>query len=124
MALKRRLTRPPARPQPAGASPPPSFTATEAKNSFGRVMETALRQGAVVITRHDHPKAVLLSWEEFEALSSARSGQLASLAGEFDQLLAGMQNGRSRRAMKDAFGATPAQLGRAAVKAAAAARRG
>jgi antitoxin Phd len=113
MAVKRRVV-----------LPGPSFTATEAKNSFGRVMETALRQGTVVITRHDHPKAVLLSWEEFEALSSARSGQLASLAGEFDGLLAQMQTARSRRAMKAAFGSTPAQLGRAARKAASSARRG
>lgn len=95
-----------------------SFKATEVKNAFGRVLDTALRRGAVVITKHDDPKAVLLSWEEFEALNAPRSRQLAALAGEFDALLERMQTARSRAAMQSAFETTPAELGRAAVVAA------
>jgi hypothetical protein len=34
-----------------------SMTATDAKNEFGRAMDTVL-QGRGVITRHDTPKAV------------------------------------------------------------------
>lgn len=100
----------------------PAFKATEAKNAFGRLLETALRKGAIVITKHEDPKAVLLSWEEFEALASARSGQLAALTTEFDAALERMQAPRARKAMRDAFAAPPGQLGRAAV--AAARRRG
>ena len=45
-----------------------SFTATEAKNEFGRLLEKAILGDVVVITRHDAPKAVLISIEEFNAL--------------------------------------------------------
>lgn len=93
----------------------PAFKATDAKNAFGRVLETALRKGAIVITKHEDPKAVLLSWEEFEALASTRSGQLAALSGEFDAALERMQAPRARKAMRDAFAASPDQLGKAAV---------
>ncbi len=100
-----------------------SVKATEAKNTFGRVLETALREGAVAITKHDTPKAVLLSWDEFKELAGVRSDHLAALADEFDALLARMQRARDRKAMRAAFDAAPAQLGRAAV-AAARRRRG
>ena len=101
----------------------PAFKATDAKNAFGRVLETAMREGAIVITKHADPKAVLLSWDEFEALASVRSQQLGALTNEFDALLARMQTARARKGMRAAFGAAPAQLGKAAV-AAAAGRRG
>jgi prevent-host-death family protein len=94
-----------------------SFNATQVKNAFGRVLDTALRRGAVVITKHDDPKAVLLSWDEFEALTSARSRQLEALTGEFDAMLERMQTARARRAMQSAFAAAPSELGRAAVAA-------
>lgn len=99
-----------------------SFNATDAKNAFGRMLETALREGGIVITKHDNPKAVLLSWDEFEALASASSNQLTALAGEFDSLLARMQTPRARKGMQRAFDATPGQLGKVAV--AASRRRG
>jgi len=95
-----------------------SYKATEVKNAFGRVLDTALRRGAIVITKHDDPKAVLLSWDEFEALTSAPSRQLTTLTGEFDALLARMQTARARTAMQSAFEATPSELGRAALAAA------
>lgn len=94
------------------------FKATEAKNAFGRMLDTAVRQGAVVITKHDDPKAVLLSWDEFEALAASRSRPLEALTGEFDALLARMQAPAQRKGMRAAFAATPAQLGKAAVAAA------
>ena len=100
----------------------PSFKATDAKNSFGRMLETALREGGIVITKHDDPKAVLLSWNEFEALASAASSQLTTLTSEFDALLARMQTPRAKRGMRRAFDATPEQLGKAA--AGASRRRG
>lgn len=95
-----------------------SFNATEAKNAFGRVLDAALRQGAAVITKHDVPRAVLLSLEEFDALTSSRLTQLEALASDFDALLARMQTPASRRGMRAAFDASPPELGEAAVKAA------
>jgi prevent-host-death family protein len=95
-----------------------SFNATVAKNSFGRMLDTALQEGAIVITKHDDPKAVLLSWDEFQALNAARSRQLAELTGEFDALYKGMQTAHARAAMQSAFDATPAELDRAAMRVA------
>jgi antitoxin Phd len=93
-----------------------TVAASEAKNQFGQVLETALRDGAVVITKHDTPKAVLLSIEEFDAL--AARGRLDSLAREFDARYVRMQQPGVAKALGSAFGASPKQLGAAAVKAA------
>jgi len=94
------------------------ISATEAKNEFGRVLEKALRGTTVVITKHDEPKAVLLSVDEFNALSHSSQNKLNTLSGEFDALLSRMQTSKSRLAMKAAFDASPRQLGKAAVAAA------
>jgi prevent-host-death family protein len=95
---------------------PRSFSASDAKNQFGRVLETALADGIVMITKHDAVKAVLVSVEEFRALSGAREPALDTLSREFDRLLARMQTPKSRAGMKSAFAATPKQLGQAAVE--------
>src|SRR5437868_7353516 len=116
-----RLRRTVAAPAPA-ASAPASFTATDAKKEFGRVLEIVLRGGRVVITKHDAPKAVVLSIEEFGALTQATERTLETLSVDFDARLAAMQAPKARAAMKAAFDAAPKELGRAAV--AAARRRG
>jgi antitoxin Phd len=94
---------------------PAFFTASEAKTEFGHVLETALREGAVIITKHDEPKAILLSLEDYNALLQAKSGTLDVLTDEFDALLERMQGPKARAAMKSAFDASPKHLGRAAV---------
>ncbi|HEY6177928.1 MAG TPA: type II toxin-antitoxin system Phd/YefM family antitoxin [Kofleriaceae bacterium] len=94
----------------------PSVTASEAKNQFGQLLETALRDGAVVITKHDMPKAILMSIEELEAITVR--GRLDTLAREFDARYARMQQPGFDKALGNAFGASPRQLGAAAVKAA------
>jgi antitoxin Phd len=96
----------------------PTVAATRVKNEFGQILEQATHSGAVAITRHDTTKAVLLSVAEFESLVSARSQTLDALSKEFDEMLAGMQTQKSSKGMKAAFNASPAQLGRAAVKGA------
>ena len=96
----------------------PSVTATDAKNEFGRVLEMVIQGGVVVITKHDAPKAVLLSMDKFNALALATGRRLDTLSGEFDALLARMQTPKARAGMKAAFDASPKQLGRAAVAAA------
>jgi prevent-host-death family protein len=96
----------------------PTVAATRFKNEFGSIFEQAALGGAVAITKHNTPKAVLLSYAEFEALTKASMPALDELSGQFDQLLERMQTQRSKSAMASAFDATPEQLGRAAVKAA------
>jgi len=96
----------------------PTVAATRVKNEFGQILEQAAHTGAVAITRHDTTKAVLLSVAEFESLVSARSRTLGVLTNEFDEMLERMQTEESRKGMKAAFNASPAQLGRSAVKGA------
>lgn len=100
-----------------------SVTATEAKNEFARILETVMLGAVVIITKHDTPKAVVMSMDEFDALSRAGETRLDTLSEEFDALLDRMQTPRARRAMKRAFGASPKHLGRAALAAARARAR-
>ncbi|HEY2972493.1 MAG TPA: type II toxin-antitoxin system prevent-host-death family antitoxin [Pyrinomonadaceae bacterium] len=95
-----------------------SYTATEAKNEFGRVLEQAIHGTTVVITKHDSPRAVLISMDQFEALAQAPQLKLNTLSEQFDTLLARMQLPAARRGMAAAFNASPKQLGKAAVGAA------
>jgi len=101
----------------------PTVAATRFKNEFGAIFEQAALVGAVAITKHNTPKAVLLSYAEFEALTRASSPVLDELEDEFDALLAGMQTPAAKTGMSAAFDASPDELGRAAVKAARPKRR-
>ncbi len=96
----------------------PTVAASRFKNEFGAIFEEAALGGAVAITKHDSPKAVLISYTEFTALVNQRSPTLDALGAQFDSLLAGMQTPKAKKAMAAAFAATPEQLGRAAAKAA------
>ena len=94
---------------------PASVTASEAKSGFGRVLDMVMQGGAVVITKHDVPKAVVLSVQNFNALSRATETSLDTLSREFDALLAKLQTPKARSGMKAAFAASGRQLGKAAV---------
>jgi len=95
-----------------------TFTATDVKNGFGRVLEKAIQGGIVVITKHDEPKAVLISVRQFDALANGNRMKLDALSGEFDALLARMQTPAARAGMKAAFDASPKRMGKAAVRVA------
>ena len=101
----------------------PTVPASRFKNEFGAIFEQAALGGAVAITKHNMPKAVLMSYAEFEALTKSSAPALDDLTERFDELLQGMQEPVAKAAMTSAFEATPEQLGRAAVKAARAKRR-
>jgi len=101
-----------------GTAKAASVTATEAKNEFGRVLERVIKGERLYITRHDLPKAVLLSVADFDALMATTQTKLNSLAGEFDALLARLQAPGARAAMQSAFSASGKDLGSAAVQAA------
>jgi antitoxin Phd len=96
-----------------------SVTATEMKNRFGRMLDEVARGKAVVVTKHDGPRAVLVSIEEYESLVGSSEGDLDALTEEFDALLVSMQTPEAASAMEAAFGASAEELGRGAVAAAA-----
>jgi antitoxin Phd len=101
----------------------PTVTASRLKNEFGTVFEQAALGGAVVITKHNTPRAVLLSYAEFEALTESATPALNDLSERFDALLTTMQTPKAKAGVAAAFDATPEELGTAAVKAARTARR-
>jgi prevent-host-death family protein len=94
---------------------PIKITATEAKNQMGRVLETVMQGGVVLITKRETPKAAVIPMAEYEKFSRATEAKLNALSGEFDALLARMQTPEARAGMQTAFDATPEQLAKAAV---------
>ena len=92
-----------------------TVTATQAQNEFGRVLDDATRDGAVVITKHGKPKAVLLSITRFGQLREWEATALETLSGKFDEMLDRMQTPESRAAVDRTFEASPQELGKAAV---------
>jgi antitoxin Phd len=92
--------------------------ATRFKNELAAMFEQAALGRPVAITRHDMPKAVLISYDEFRALMASRNPSLGALEAEFDSLLEAMQSPGARKAMASAFDASPAAIGRAAARAA------
>jgi antitoxin Phd len=97
---------------------PIKISATDAKNKLGEVLDRVVQAGMVLITRHETPKAILLSMEEYSALSHATQTRLDALNGEFDALLARMQTPKARAGTRAVFNASSEQLGKAAVAAA------
>jgi antitoxin Phd len=92
-----------------------SVPATDAKNEFGSILDSAVQDGAVVITKHDTPKAVLISLERLRALLAEQEPDLTALTREFDELVARMRTPKARAAARGLFTATPAELGEAAL---------
>lgn len=101
----------------------PTVAASRLKNEFGSVFEQAAVDGAVVITKHNTPRAVLVAFAEFEALVNSVTPDLNALGGQFDELLAAMQTPQAKAGVAAAFNATPEELGTAAVAAAKPAKR-
>jgi prevent-host-death family protein len=95
-----------------------TVAASKLKNKFGAIFEKVALRQPVAITKHDTPKAVLISYEEFASLIQGRGTELNQLSTEFESLLRGMQTSKARKGMASAFNASPAEMGRAAVKAA------
>ena len=95
-----------------------SYTATEAKNEFGRLLEQAIQGTTVLITKHNSPRAVLISMDHFQALQEAPQAKLNTLTEQFDTLLERMQSPKARRGMAAAFRAGSKQMGKTAVAAA------
>lgn len=95
----------------------PSVDASTVKNQFREVAAQAA-ETAVAISRYGRPEWVIMPAEEFVRLEKSRRAPLDSLTGQFDGLVAKMQTAKSQKAVQALFGAAPADLGKAAVKAA------
>lgn len=89
----------------------PQYSASEAKHKFGQLLDTALRIGPVAITKLRKPMAVLISLDEYRALTQAEDRTLAVLSAEFDRQFEAMQAPGAAAAMQRAFDTPAAQLG-------------
>ena len=97
----------------------PTITATELKNATADVFEQVAARRAVAITRHDKPRAVLLSVEQYDALTGQQNPDwLEKLHEEYRGMLDRMQGPEQRAAAEKLFKATPEELGEAALWAA------
>jgi prevent-host-death family protein len=97
------------------------FSATEAQNNFGEVLRRVAKNEVVYITKYERPTAVVLSPQRYQELIE-EDVELRRLEREFDEMLAAMQTEKASRAADELFGMLPAELGEAAVRAAAAVR--
>ena len=96
-----------------------AVSSSDAKNGFAELIERVARSGEpVLITRNRRPAAVVLSVEAYRQLVDATPDPLSPLRERFAAIVAGMQTSTGKQAVDRLFAATPAQLGKAAVKAA------
>ncbi|MBM0103240.1 type II toxin-antitoxin system prevent-host-death family antitoxin [Steroidobacter sp. S1-65] len=93
-----------------------SVPATQAKNRFGEILQTARDSGPVFIERHGQAQAVVLDIDTYNKLTSNerthQERELDHWAREFDSLHARMQSHKARRAVDALFSATDAELNR------------
>jgi prevent-host-death family protein len=92
-----------------------SVSASDAK-SIGRILDYVAGDGGVTITRRNEPFAVVIPVETYARLVTSEQASLDTLTGEFDALLARMQQPGMARAMQRAFRMNPEELGRHAVQ--------
>jgi prevent-host-death family protein len=88
--------------------------ASEIKLRFGALLDSVVHGAPVAISKHDEPKAVLLSMDEFRALAALRQSSLDVMTSEFDELLESMQTKQAKTGIARAFASSPKQLGAAA----------
>ena len=99
-----------------------TVAASEIKVRFGALLDSVIHGAPVAISKHDEPKAVLLSIDEFRALAALRQSSLDVMTAEFDGLLDSMQTKQAKTGIANAFAYSSKQLGAAAVTATVAAR--
>jgi prevent-host-death family protein len=88
------------------------------KHSTADVLDQVSGGKAVAVTRHDKPRAVLISVEQYQELTGGDGDWLARLHEEYRGMLDHMQAPEQKEAALRAFNATPEELGNAAVAAA------
>jgi prevent-host-death family protein len=114
-------TSPPFAVREAGAAyerttPSRSVPATQAKNRFGEILQTARDLGPVFIERHGQAQAVVLGIDTYNKLTSnertSQERELDYWTREFHALHARMQTAEARTAVDALFSATDAELNR------------
>ena len=96
----------------------PAVSATKLVAGMQKVTSAVMTHGAVVVTRHDEPAMVLMSIDRYLALEQAAEPDLDALTKQFDDMFARMQGDEAAEAMERTFAMSPADLGKAAVRAA------
>lgn len=93
-----------------------SVPATQAKNRFGEILQTARDSGPVFIERHGQAQAVVLGIDTYNKLTSnertPQERELDYWTREFDALHTKMQTLEARQAVDALFSATEAELNR------------
>lgn len=92
--------------------------ATRAKSSFSKVLQDVEKGARVVVTKHDSPRAVVVSYKDYEALRAQTERALDRMRSRFGTLVAEMQGPAFERGTDALFGSTPEELGQTAVQAA------
>lgn len=96
----------------------PTVTSTVLKNATADVFDQVAAAGAVAITRHDRPRAVLMTYENYQRLVEPEVPGLDRLREEYQEFFERMQEPAQKEAAKRLFEATPEELGAAAVRGA------
>jgi hypothetical protein len=96
----------------------PAVSATKLVAGMQKVTSAVMTQGALVVTRHDEPAMDLMSIDRDLALEQAAEPDLDALTKQFDDMFTRMQGDEAAEAMESAFAMAPAELGKAAVRAA------
>ena len=92
--------------------------ATRAKSSFSKLLQDVEKGDRVVVTKHDSPSAVVISYKEYEALQAQTERALDRMRARFGTLVAEMQKPAFERGADALFDSAPEELGQAAVHAA------
>jgi prevent-host-death family protein len=71
--------------------PMTTYSATDAKNAFGEVLEKAGMYGAVAITKRDKPRFVVLSIDEYQAGDAAKGEALRVFAARYEEMFERMR---------------------------------
>lgn len=98
-----------------------TLPSSSVQNEFGRMLDQA-RDYDIVVTRHDVPRAVLVSAERYRELVGREAAILETLQAQFDALYAQMQTPEVQAGTTRGFRTTPTEMGQAAVAAAQRAR--
>jgi PHD/YefM family antitoxin component YafN of YafNO toxin-antitoxin module len=69
----------------------------------------------VLITKHNAPQAVVISFERYQALTQTAPPDLDLLTEEFDELVQRMQAPEAKEGVLAALRASPEEIARAAV---------
>ena len=92
--------------------------ATRAKSSFSKVLQDVEKGARVVVTKHESPSAVVVSYKDYEALQAQTERALDRMRARFATLVAEMQTPAFERGMDALFSSAPEELGQIAVQAA------